>query len=481
MYVTVVILLVFCCIDAKLVGGTQSLQRPWRRRSPSCFESLRSLLSLRGGKLNAKDKRKKRTNVISRFAKKKMTGEEVMKVIQWQKGVMQVHNAVISMASMYLSRKIMKVDYKNPDVLKRVRMVFVSYLIFAQLLYFVLKYLIKRENNHMEFVTPPESPVSSIPSLAGNPLVKMIEGFGKKTSAAPISVRQYDLQQNRELFGSLVNEIIGVAILHMVFKMGTPLLMVPMWGLTNRLKAPLVLIRIFGMKPLGQFARPFKSSMEMMMSDMMSGLTASVGIENQGEENLEFGGDSVYDGEKLINELKENAKGIISEEKIGNNQVAVSDLRKEHQIRDDQEVSRSALEKEQIASMFADDHFDPLDDMVEENSEQSSSSPKESTVSPLKKTAISSTSSYPSSETVSLKSLKSLPVLPDNDSNSIPTAASGVSASQVPKLAEHKRKAATEETARKFKESMKSFLDEFDNHFQQSASENNNNEETKWW
>lgn len=180
---------------------------------------------------------------------------------------------------MYLSRKIMTWDYKTPSNLKLARLIFVGYLVFAQLLYFLLKFLIKWENNK-DLVIQQKNPLLTSPLLAGNPMMKMLEGFGNnKKTDVPLTVKQYDLQQNKDLYKSLLMEIVGVTFLHSVFKMGAPLLMVPMWGITNRLKSPLIQIRLFGMKPLGQFARPFKSQMELMMDDMGSGFSASIGLE----------------------------------------------------------------------------------------------------------------------------------------------------------------------------------------------------------
>jgi hypothetical protein len=485
----VVVLLALCFIDAKCSNYPPLSQSVLNHRSYTCRKSLFSQLSLRGGKSSEKAKSKKGEIVSKKVAKKKMTKEEKKKVIEWQKGVMQVHGALISITSMYLSRKIMKVDYKNPEVLKKVRIVFVSYLIFAQLLYFVLKFLIKRDNNHTELVTPPPNPATNIPVLGGSSLMKMIDGFGKKKLGVPISVKQYDLQQNKELFTSLITEIIGVTILHFVFKMGAPLLMVPMWGVTNRLKSPLILIRLFGMKPVGQFSRPFKSSMEMMMSDMMSGVTASVGIEKEDEDTLEFGNNSSNINDKSRNEPgnKSAEVSIVEGEDFDDEQVLELEPTEEHQLNDDPEKIRSSLEKEQIASMFADDQFeDATEDIVEDISQQSvSSCPTESTIpSPgeifdqphMEKSSISSISL---SNTVSSGSLNSSHFLSTN--NSTPAETPVVSASNVTKAVQQKRKKAKEEMARKIEESMKSFLDEFDNSFQQPAVQENNSEETKWW
>lgn len=238
-----------------------------------------NIFSLRGGKTIVKAKKAHGAASKQKSAKTELSKDDESRIMSRQKTIMQIQGTIISFGSMYLSRKIMTWDYKTPSNLKLARLIFVSYLVFAQLLYFLLKFLIKWENNK-DLVIQQKNPLLSSPLLAGNPMMKMLEGFGNsKKTDVPLTVKQYDLQQNKDLYKSLLMEIVGVTFLHSVFKMGAPLLMVPMWGITNRLKSPLIQIRLLGMKPLGQFARPFKSQMELMMDDMGSGFSASIGLE----------------------------------------------------------------------------------------------------------------------------------------------------------------------------------------------------------
>lgn len=274
--------MVVCCASSLIrpnEKSTKSLSSNVFNGQGEDSKFIPKIFSLRGGKTIVKTKKGHAASSKPKTTKRELTKDDESRIISRQKTIMQIEGTIISFGSMYLSRKIMTWDYKTPSNLKLARLIFVSYLVFAQLLYFVLKFLIKWENNK-DLVIQQKNPLLSSPLLSGNPMMKMLEGFGgSKKTDVPLTVKQYDLQQNKDLYKSLLMEIIGVTFLHSVFKMGAPLLMVPMWGITNRLKSPLIQIRLFGMKPLGQFARPFKSQMELMMDDMGSGFSASIGLE----------------------------------------------------------------------------------------------------------------------------------------------------------------------------------------------------------
>lgn len=217
-------------------------------------------------------------------AAKVLSKDEELQIIQRQKNFQSILGAFISVGSMLTSRMVMKLNYQDPKITRLARFVFVGYILFAQLLYWYLRFMIKRENNK-DLVIPASNPllVANSP-LGNNPLFQMLGGMGNRKTDVPLTVEQYDLKQNKDLFTSLIQEIIGVTFIHGVFKMKAPLLMVPMWGVTNRLKSPLIMLRIFGMKAVGPLSRPFKGQMEIMMENMMQSAGPSVSVETTVEE-----------------------------------------------------------------------------------------------------------------------------------------------------------------------------------------------------
>jgi hypothetical protein len=81
-----------------------------------------------------------------------------------------------------------------------------------------------------------------------------------------LTVKQHDLAEVQKLSSSVLFELLAASFMHFVSKSTAPLLMLPMMGLSSKLKAPIVQIHLLRMKPVGQLARPFKSGLEAMLS-----------------------------------------------------------------------------------------------------------------------------------------------------------------------------------------------------------------------
>jgi hypothetical protein len=89
-------------------------------------------------------------------------------------------------------------------------------------------------------------------------------GGGKR----PRSVTQYDNAEIDKLSSSLLFEVIAATFVHFFNKNNVPLLMLPLMGVSKTLKAPIVLIHLFRMQPVGPLGRPFKSGIEGMLQSL---------------------------------------------------------------------------------------------------------------------------------------------------------------------------------------------------------------------
>jgi len=177
----------------------------------------------------------------------------------------------MSIISIFGTRWIMKLDYKNPATIQLGRICVAAYLVVAQLLKLVLKYIIKKDGNK-EIVKPKAGLFGmEIPGMANNPIMQMMSSFGAGANKndVPLTVEQYDLHAIRELFSSLVINLVVVCVCHLLLKKHSFLFIVPFMGLQSWVKAPIILIRLFGLKPVGQLARPFKNQMEIMLEGLM--------------------------------------------------------------------------------------------------------------------------------------------------------------------------------------------------------------------
>jgi hypothetical protein len=89
-------------------------------------------------------------------------------------------------------------------------------------------------------------------------------GGGKR----PRSVTQYDNAEIDKLSSSLLFEVIAATFVHFFNKNNAPLLMLPLMGVSKTLKAPIVLIHLFRMQPVGPLGRPFQSGIEGMLQSL---------------------------------------------------------------------------------------------------------------------------------------------------------------------------------------------------------------------
>lgn len=180
---------------------------------------------------------------------------------------------VSSVLSILAPKYIFKLDFKDHKVLRLARGLFAAYLVAAHIFYAAMRFTIAAaDDDSMLAESPSSGPLSSLLSgLDGvdSSSQSTISSLLKKLAPQKArTVRQHDNQHNERIYQSLLMELAIATILHFVFKRHSVLLMIPLMGVLKRLQEPLVLIHFFRLQPVGSLQRPFKSSIEIMLSQM---------------------------------------------------------------------------------------------------------------------------------------------------------------------------------------------------------------------
>jgi hypothetical protein len=118
---------------------------------------------------------------------------------------------------------------------------------------------------------PAGAMLGSVLSMAG-------AGEGKGTVQ---TVKQHDLAEVKKLASSMLFELLAATYMHFISKSTSQLLMIPLMGITGKLKAPIVQIHLLRMRPVGALQRPFKSGIEAMLG-AMSGAQGGAAATAQG-------------------------------------------------------------------------------------------------------------------------------------------------------------------------------------------------------
>ena len=75
-----------------------------------------------------------------------------------------------------------------------------------------------------------------------------------------------------ELSTNIMFEVLSAAYMTFVNKAGSPLLLVPLMGIVNKIRSPMIRIHLLKQKAVGDLARPFKGGLEGLMSSFAKGL-----------------------------------------------------------------------------------------------------------------------------------------------------------------------------------------------------------------
>lgn len=231
---------------------------------------------------NVKDIAKK--SVSSNFKKKndiilpvvKKSPEEILKKQQSLSFAIEMVSMGIYMLA---SRAIFKWNFNDKNTIMFSRMVFAFYLIFSQLLKLYLKHTVNTINdeslidltqdslltnqllNKMSDISGESSTVGGITNLLSGLLggTNTNPNATKVQKSTTISIKDYDLKEINKLFGGVIFEILMVSYMHLVNKSGKQLIFIPLMGITNKLKSPILQLHLFKFKSFGLWERPFKS------------------------------------------------------------------------------------------------------------------------------------------------------------------------------------------------------------------------------
>ena len=181
------------------------------------------------------------------------TDEEIAKIQQTRDIQIQMASSVLYMIA---SKFIFGMNYTDPKILMIARVVFVLYIIASQLLIKVLKDKINKIDEGTMI------PASSFNIKDGMKMFglggsSMLDGLLGKSSNndKKISVRDYDLAEVKKLSQGLFFEIAAASYMHFINKAGKPLIIIPVMGLLNKIKSPMIQIHFMGYKAVGQLSR----------------------------------------------------------------------------------------------------------------------------------------------------------------------------------------------------------------------------------
>ena len=255
-------------------------------------------------KNNKKHSKKQKIKVVTR----PLDEREKQAIINKQSRIDMVLQVLSSVFYMLGSHLIFKLDFENRIIRRNSRFIFVFYILLSQLLYKYVLTRIESLDDQTEI-----SDAKGIPSM--NNALKMF-GLGDKIggNAAGVAdqqqnkmtVKEFDIMELKKLSNGLIFEILSVTYMHMITKVGKPLLFVPLMGMMNKFKSPVVQIHLFRFHAIGNLERPFKSQIEKMMSGMAAKASdASASIASKEGDN-----DDSNDDNPLVTEISDEIKEL---------------------------------------------------------------------------------------------------------------------------------------------------------------------------
>lgn len=274
-------------VSSVLGGGALSLRGGARS---SLTSTLMALLKAPNAKKTIKTHTKDQPIPVQGGEEAKpLTAEQLQKVEVRQKSLLAGQQVTLTIAAMILTHYVYKLDYKNPSVLRAARRVFVVYLVFCHLLYALLRLRIAWVND--KSIVPQVDgfdPMTALTRIMGpSPLgALLLRGVQSAKHDRHLSVSQYDAQQNKKLYFGVLQDILMVTFLHGLLHKDFYLLLIPVMGLVSRMKEPLVLIHLLRMKAVGQLSRPFKSTLQILLDDLIAKQAAASATEEEEEAHV---------------------------------------------------------------------------------------------------------------------------------------------------------------------------------------------------
>jgi len=200
------------------------------------------------------------------------TDEEIAAIQQTRDMQIQMLSSVLYMIA---SRFIFSMNYTDPKILMIARLVFVCYIIASQLLLKLLKDKINDIDDNTEIPTSSFNIKDGMKmfGLGGNSMLEGLLGKTNNNDGKKTTVRDYDLAEIKKLTQGLFFEIIAASYMHFVNKAGKPLIIIPVMGLLNKIKSPMVQIHLMKYKAVGQLKRPFKAGFENILAQAQAAKT----------------------------------------------------------------------------------------------------------------------------------------------------------------------------------------------------------------
>ncbi len=258
-------------------------------------------------KSNKKHNKKQKIKVAAR----PLDESEKQAIISRQSRIDMVLQVLSSVFYMLGSHLIFKLDFENRIIRRNSRFIFVFYIVLSQLLYKYILTRIESLDDQTEIVDGKGMPSmnSALKMLGiGDKLGGMAAavGAGDQQPQSKITIKEFDIMELKKISNGLIFEILSVTYMHMITKVGKPLLFVPLMGMMNKFKSPIVQIHLFRFHAIGNLERPFKSQIEKMMSGMAAKASeASASAAGNESDNNEGTDDSA-----VVTETSDDAKEV---------------------------------------------------------------------------------------------------------------------------------------------------------------------------
>jgi hypothetical protein len=133
-------------------------------------------------------------------------------------------------------------------------------------------------------------PTNPFASLLSNAATAAAAASGQNSQAAMITIEEYDLQENRKLFDSLLRDFLWVMFSYGLRGDYTALILIPFTQIFTKLTHPLSLIHLFRAPATGLYERPFKLGwLSMLMVEQETSLNVT-------EDNADADSDANSEG-----------------------------------------------------------------------------------------------------------------------------------------------------------------------------------------
>ncbi len=235
-------------------------------------------LKLRGGKGNTKSKNRKSKRKVqsSNASSRGSTGPNVAGLLEKPEVRQQLAVMIFSVVS---SQIISRINFKDSTNLRRARFVFIAYALASQATFSYMRSRVKLQRDRRLVpaggaATLTGLPIPGAPSATTttSPTTSSSSGVKDKDKGG-MTIEEYDLAEIARLSSSVLLEMVTTSYMHFYKKSCKPLLFVPLMGVINKLRAPIVQVHLWGRRPTkkrhAHLRRPFRSGFESILAGFM--------------------------------------------------------------------------------------------------------------------------------------------------------------------------------------------------------------------